>query len=375
MALKEFRQLRRDHRTVAMMVVLPLVLLVVFGYAASFDVSSIRTIVYGPDATVIAAALPTLLDVRETRVAGDRAAATDALRRGEATLAIVSDATGHVQAILVDGADLFGARAALAAMSRAAAAAGAAAGAAGPASGAPAGPMVSLPAPEILFNPDLRTSAVMVPALAGMILIFVGTVATSLGVVRERQAGTLEQLAVMPFRPRDVFIGKVLPYFAVAALDMTVVVLAGLIIFGVPFRGSVLTFALGAGLFLFVTSGIGILISTVSENQGQAIQLAIMTLLPQVLLSGMIFPLDSMAAGVRWIGYLLPLTYFTQISRGVLLRGAPIDALAVPIGALAIMGTLVFGLSIVRFRRDLAPGGRGSGRTEQAQVGPAEPAA
>lgn len=371
MALKEFRQLRRDHRTVAMMVVLPLVLLVVFGYAASFDVSSIRTIVYGPNATVIAAALPTLLDVRETRVTGDRAAATDALRRGEATLAIVSDATGHVGAILVDGADLFGARAAVAAMSGAAAAAGGA----GAAGGASAGPMVSLPAPEILFNPDLRTSAIMVPALAGMILIFVGTVATSLGVVRERQAGTLEQLAVMPFRPRDVFIGKVLPYFAVAALDMTVVVLAGLIIFGVPFRGSVLTFALGAGLFLFVTSGIGILISTVSENQGQAIQLAIMTLLPQILLSGMIFPLDSMAAGVRWIGYLLPLTYFTQISRGVLLRGAPIDALAVPIGALAIMGTLVFGLSIVRFRRDLAPGGRGSARTEQAEMGPAEPAA
>ena len=134
---------------------------------------------------------------------------------------------------------------------------------------------------------------------------------------------------------------------------------AGLVLFDVPFRGSPAVFALGAVLFLFVTLGLGVLISTVSENQGQAIQLAIMVMLPQILLSGMIFPLQAMAAGVRWIGYLLPLTYFIQIARGVMVRGAPAGALALPLGMLAVLGLGVFTLSVVRFRRDLAPAGRG----------------
>jgi ABC-2 type transport system permease protein len=112
-------------------------------------------------------------------------------------------------------------------------------------------------------------------------------------------------------------------------------------------------------LFLFVALGMGVLISTVSENQGQAIQLAIMTLLPQILLSGLIFPLDSVASGVRWIGYLLPLTYFVQIARGVMVRAAPFDSLLVPMGMLLLLGVVVFGLSVLRFSRDLAPAGSG----------------
>jgi ABC-2 type transport system permease protein len=178
---------------------------------------------------------------------------------------------------------------------------------------------------------------------------------TSLGVVRERQAGTLEQLAVMPFRPRDVFFGKIAPYFVVATVDMAVILSVGTLLFDVPFNGSVVVLALGALLFLFVTLGIGVLISSVSENQGQAIQLAIMTLVPQVLLAGMIFPIDSMAVGVRWISYVLPLTYFIEIARGVMLRGAPLDALWEPMVLLAGLGAVVFGLAVVRFRRDLAP--------------------
>ena len=133
-----------------------------------------------------------------------------------------------------------------------------------------------------------------------------------------------------------------------------------------------LTLALGATLFLFVTLGLGVLISTVSQNQGQAIQLAFMTVLPQILLSGLLFPLHSMAAGVRWIGYLLPLTYFIQLSRGVMVRGTPIDALVLPLTMLAVLGVAVFGLSLIRFRRDLAPGGRA--RTEAAEESTTVPA-
>jgi ABC-2 type transport system permease protein len=151
---------------------------------------------------------------------------------------------------------------------------------------------------------------------------------------------------------------------------MVVVVAVGLAVFGVPFNGSVLTFGLGALLFLFVTTGFGILISTLSQNQGQAIQLALMTLLPQFLLSGMVFPLAAIPIGVRWISYLLPLTYFTEISRGVLVRGSPFDALLIPIGALAVMAIVIFGLSILRFRRDLAPSG-----STQRQPATAQPSA
>jgi ABC-2 type transport system permease protein len=106
-----------------------------------------------------------------------------------------------------------------------------------------------------------------------------------------------------------------------------------------------------------VTTGLGILISSVSQNQGQAIQLAFMVLLPQILLSGMIFPLDSIPVGIRWISYLLPLTYFVEIARGVIVRGAPLDAVLVPIAALGVMAVVIFGLSVLRFRRDLSPAG------------------
>ena len=136
---------------------------------------------------------------------------------------------------------------------------------------------------------------------------------------------------------------------------MVVIVAVGMLLFDVPFRGSVAMFALGAVLFLFVTLGIGVLISTVSQTQGQAIQLAMMTMLPQFLLSGLFFPLYSMPWAVRWIGYLLPLTYFIKVARGVMVRGAPIGALWLPLAVLAVMAASCSPLSTLRFRRDLAP--------------------
>jgi ABC-2 type transport system permease protein len=335
MAMKEFRQMRRDRRTLAMMILLPVLLLVVFGYAASFDVDRVKTVVVGPRAEQVATALPDRLDVVRVAPGEGRQAAVEALRDADATVAVVTGDGGQPQ-VLVDGADLFSARAVVTELR-----------------GRP-----GLPTPEVLFNPGLETSAIMVPGLMGVVLVFVGTIATALGVVRERQSGTLEQLAVMPFRARDVLAGKLLPYLGVAVVDLAVIVAVGVLLFDVPFNGSPLVFALGAVEFLFVTVGIGVLISTVSETQGQAIQLAIMTMLPQILLSGLIFPLQAMAPGVRWIGYLLPLTWFVQLARGVMVRGAPLEALLLPLGMLAVLGAVVFGLSIARFRRDLAPAGR-----------------
>ena len=355
MIVKEFRQLRRDRRTLAMMIVLPVLLLVVLGYAASFDVKTITVAVAGPQASAVSAALHAPFEVTVTAPAQGSAWARNQLRDGRTEMAVVTGSAHPL--VLIDGSQLFAARAALTALSgleRAGASGASTSGAS--ASGAPGGSALPVtPTVQVLYNPGLTTSDIMIPGLCGVVLVFVGTIITSLGVVRERQTGTLEQLAVMPLRPRDVFLGKIVPYFLVATVDLGIVLAVGIAIFGVPFRGNPLVFALGALLFLFVTLGSGVLISSVSQNQGQAIQLAMMTLLPQILLSGLIFPLSSIAAGVRWIAYLLPLTYFNIISRGVMLKAQPLSSLWPSFLFLGLLGAVVVTGATLRFRSYLAP--------------------
>lgn len=330
MIVKEFRQMRRDRRTVALMVGLPIMLLIVFGYAARFDVTEIPTAALGPGAETAAANLPDVFEVVLTDPSGGADEARRLLRDSDAAIAVVAGAEIEV---FVDGTELFIAQSAMRRISS----------------------LSVSPEVEVLFNPDLSTSAVMVPALIGLILLFVGTVITSLGVVKEREQGTLEQLAVTPLRPSDVIVGKIAPYFVVAVIDMIVITAVGVLIFDVPFRGSILMFVAFGLLYLFVVLGLGVLISTVSRSQGEAIQLAIMVLLPQVMLSGMIFPLASMAAGVRWIGYLLPLTYFVMGMRGVFLKASSLGSLAFPLLLLGVMAVVIFSFAVLRFRRDLAP--------------------
>ena len=331
MAHKELRQLRRDRRTVALLVVQPVLLLVMFGYAASFDVEVVNTVVVGARAEEVAAQLPELFTVDEVAPSDGRTEALDRLRGGGPTVAIV--ATGRRATALIDGSQLFAARQAASALQRRNAAFDV----------------------EVQFNPDLRTAPVLVPALAGIVLVFVATFATSLGVVRERAAGTLDQLAVMPLRPADVLLGKLAPYVAISLIDLVLVMVVAVRVFDAPFEGSPWVFSLGAVLFLALNLAVGLLVSSVSENQGQAIQLAILTALPQILLSGAIFPLDSMAAGVRWLGYLMPLTWFIEVARGVMLRDAGMADLAVPLVVLAGLALVVFGLAVARTSRDLAP--------------------
>lgn len=338
MIVKEFIELRRDRRTLAMLVLVPLLQLFVFGYAANFDQGKATIILAGPAAAQVQAMVPPTFEVVRVEPDWTRDDAIAALRAAESDTVLL---TGASPQLLVDGSQLFVAQSIRSATRGMDVTLGGA---------LPAGVQV-----EFLFNPDLTTSTFMVPAIMGMIILFVGTVATSLGVVRERQSGTMEQLAVMPLRPVDVYLGKIVPYFVVGCIDVALVVGAGMLAFGVPFNGDPLTFTLGAVEFLFVTLGIGVLISTVSQTQGEAIQLALLTLLPQVLLSGMIFPLAAMPPGVRWVAYLLPLTYFVEIARGVMVRGAPIGSLWFAFVMLGVLGGAAFGLATWRFRRDLAP--------------------
>ena len=342
MILKEFRELRRDRRTLGMLVMMPLLLLVIFGYAANFYVTSVKAAVVGPQASAFVSLLQqqeaTLgkqyFDVTIVSPTDTQADAETLLRDNTVDVAFVTGETPVTA--LVDGSNLFAAQSIVSVLNRA---------------------------------------GVMVPAIIGLILTFIGTIITSIGLVKERESGTLEQLAVMPIRPSTVIVGKITPYFILASLDMIVITVLGMVLFGVPFNGNPLAFALGAGLFLFVVLGLGVFISTISQTTGQAIQTAFFFLLPQILLSGMIFPLDAMAAGVRWIGYLLPLTYFTMISQGIMLRGASVASLWLPYVVLTVMAVVVFTGATLRFRRDLAPGRRHGRRSSLETQSPSVPEA
>ena len=332
MIVKEFRELVRDRRTLAMLIVMPLLLLIIFGYAANFYVESVEAAVVGPQATQAAAALPPFIEVTVVEPTDGRVEAEQLLSDNDVDVAFVSGSVPLVA--LIDGSNLFAAQSIVAVLNK-------------------AGASVET---EVLYNPELTTSWVMIPAIIGLILTFIGTIITAIGLVRERETGTLEQLAVMPIKPSTVILGKVTPYFLLASLDMLIVTTLGVLLFDVPFNGSPLAFALGAALFLITVLGIGVFISTISQTTGQAIQAAFMVMMPQILLSGMIFPLDAMAAGVRWIGYMLPLTYFTMISQGVMLRGASVQSLWPAYLMLTLMALFVFTGATARFRRDLAPG-------------------
>jgi ABC-2 type transport system permease protein len=329
MILKEFRQMRRDRRTLALMFGVPILMLTMFGYAARFDVTKIPTAIVGQVPPGGEAGLGAGFDIVQRQPGGDLASARRLLRDSKAHVALVTGADRTD--VLIDGVELFSAQSALRRLG-------------------------NLPRArvEILYNPKLSTAVVMVPSITGFILLFVGLFITSLGVVREREQGTFEQFAVMPLRPVDVIVGKIAPYFAVAALNLVVCVVAGALVFGVPFRGSLLLVAVFGVVYLFAVQGFGVLVSTASRSQGEAVQLAILIILPQVMVSGMIFPVSAMPAVLRWIGALMPLTYFIIGMRSIMLKAAPLPALWFPLGMLVALAAAVFFLSLFLFRRELA---------------------
>lgn len=382
--VKEFRELARDRRTLAMLIALPVLLLVIFGYAANFTVDKISVIAVGPHAESLVEELQgydvAVDDLTITRV--DPALTADdaegILRNQEADAVVVANnATPDAplldrMRVFVDGSSLFTAQSAQGvfmqlvaedAQDRIASVQSsieAALSSPNPQAGLPE---ISAPTlnPEglvtVLFNPDLTTSWVMIPGLIGLILLFIGALITSIGLVRERETGTLEQLAVMPLRPSSIIMGKIVPYFLLAIIDMAVVTVLGVWLFKVPFAGSVWLFALASVVFLFVVLGIGVMISSVSQSTGQAIQMAILFIVPQILLSGLIFSLGAMPIGVRWIGYILPLTWFREISQGVMIRGADLTTLWLPFVILTVIAIVAFGAATARMRHSLTHGG------------------
>jgi ABC-2 type transport system permease protein len=193
----------------------------------------------------------------------------------------------------------------------------------------------------------------MIPGLLGLILQFQTLLLTAFAVVRERERGTLEQLVVTPIKPWELMLGKILPYVAVAFANVLLASAIGRFWFGVEFEGNFLLLLLLAAFFVLSSLGLGLLISTVSQTQTQAMQMALFVMLPSIILSGFVFPREAMPAFIRDLGFLIPLTYFLRILRGIILKGVGVEVLWPEVLALLAFGLLVFGLSANRFRKTM----------------------
>jgi ABC-2 type transport system permease protein len=335
---KEFVQIRRDRRTLGLIMFVPVTLMVIFGYAASFDVQHVRVEFIGNESAAVRAALgsQSAFEVA-TKVAPDAATARDDIKHGRTTVAITIDSTGRPAAVMIDGSGLLEAmtvQRSLAALQIRS-------------SGQTPVPV------DVLYNPSLKSANFMVPGLVGQIMVQVAMVLTAVGIVRERERGTIEQLMITPISKLELMVGKTIPYLAIAFVDLTVVILLGRVLFGVPVRGSLVLLVVESLLFLTASMGVGLLISTAAQTQQQAMQMAVFIQLPQMLLSGLVFPIASMPWGVRWISYLFPLTYFLPITRGIFLKGIGIGDLWPQTLVLVVMAVLFMSLAAIRFKKTL----------------------
>jgi len=366
---KEFSQTLRDRTTLGIMLTMPLLQLILFGYAINTNVSHIPTVVadqsldHASQAYLDAMVNSGYFNIVES--ASDQIGATQAIDAGTARVGIVipPDFAAHVQRgdaqvlILVDGSDLFTSQSA-----------NAFAGIIGQEYAikivldqvAKAGTLASaivFPAVNallrVLYNPDMKDLWFIIPGMAAMLLQTQSLVLTAAAVVREREVGTIEQILVTPIRPIELMIGKIVPYVIIAMLNMLTVIGIGVFWFGVPFQGSFWLFISLSLMYVFSGLGLGLLISSISQNQRQAQQLMMLFMMVSLLLGGFIFPRYTMPAVVRVIGNLFPITYFVPIARGIITKGIGFSNLTGPVLALAVYILVVISLAAFTFRKRL----------------------
>ncbi len=363
--LKEFLQLKRDRITFAMIIVIPIVQLTLFGFAINTDPKQLPTAVILGDQSVFTRSFVAAMknsdyfNVVETlpdEEAGRRALAqgrvqfvlnvpvnfSRRLLRGERPSLLVEadatdpSATGSALAALpvlvqsVSGKDLTGPLAHL--------------------NGAPAAFDVQV---HRLYNPEGITQYNIVPGLMGAILTMTMVMMTGLAVTRERERGTMENLLATPVLPVEVMTGKIVPYVAIGLVQSSIILAAARLIFHVPFAGSLLAIYLAALLFIAANLTVGVTLSSIARNQLQAMQLAMFYFLPNLLLSGFMFPFAGMPAWARFIGDLLPLTYFNRLIRGILLKGNGWVDLWQSVWPMALFMVIVMGIALRFYRRTL----------------------
>lgn len=361
MLWKEFVQMRRDRMTLGLMLAIPAMQLVLFGFAIRTEVRDVPTVLLDEARSSESRALAAVLEnTGNFRLVGS-VDGRDALRaeiesgRAQAALVIPPDYTEDVKRgrtasaqVIVDAADPMSSSAAL---SGAALAAQARSQALSGRRAAPPPPLEVRVRPW--YNPALRSEVYIVPGLIGVLLSLTMILITSLSITRERERGTLEQLVVTPIDKTSMMLGKIIPFVLVGYVQMTVVLLLGRFLFGVPVRGSLLVLYAITFAFMMASLGLGLFVSTVARTQAQAMQLGFMLLLPNILLSGFMFPREAMPAPIRWASTLLPLTHYLQVLRGVLLRDAALPGLLPDAAVLLLMAAVIVGLSVSRFSKTI----------------------
>ncbi|MGN7725899.1 ABC transporter permease [Luteimonas sp. 22616] len=356
--VKELRQLRRDRVTLAMILGIPVMQLVLFGYAINLNLRGLDTGISDQANTAASRAL--VMDMVATGVITPTLSATspqqlmEALRRGEISVGVVIppdferrrfDGREAVQ-VLVDGSDTVVQSAAIQLAqlpldTRPTSNAKSERGGIGQVS------VVSF------YNPERRSAVNIVPGLIGVILTMTMVLFTAVAIVRERERGNMELLIATPLSRSELMIGKVLPYIAIGLLQTTVVLALGMWLFDVPVRGSVLDVYVAASLLIVANLTLGLLISTRAQSQFQAMQMTFFVFLPSILLSGFMFPFAGMPRVVQWLAEVLPLTHFLRLIRGVMLRGAGLMELWPEVAALLAFTTVMMAAAILRFRKRL----------------------
>jgi len=367
-AWKELVQLRRDRMTVGMMVGIPLIQLLLFGYAINTDVRHMPTVVFDQDHSAASRSIVRALEVTGYYDIIGQVRGYDeisrALRMGKARVAIVippgydADLAAGRPAklqLVVDGSDpqtvgsatntagsLVAARASQLLIGRLARSGG----------GSAAFVPITIE-PTTWYNPELRTATYVVPGLVGVILTMTMVMLTAMALVRERERGTLEQLIVSPIRPVELVVGKIAPYVLLGYVQMTLVLLAGRVVFGVPIVGSIGLLYAMSFVFISANLALGLFLSTLAKTQQQAMQMSFFIFLPNVLLSGFMFPFEGMPRFAQYLSQALPLTHYLRIVRGITLKGAAYpdvrDELVWLAGILLVLVTV----ASLRFRKKL----------------------
>ena len=359
--VKEFLHIKRDPFTLIITIIIPVFQLMVFGYAIDMDVKDIPTVVYDCDRTqesrefLQSMANTRYFHIKEYVLSDHELHQAIVSGRARVGIKVPPDFSANMMGrrrtsvqLLIDGSDsTVGAQATNIAnaiglwqsMNRS-----------GRAS------LETMPLEvrsRTLFNPDLKSANFFVPGLVGLIMQIVSVFLTAFAIVRERERGNLEQLLVTPLSRSGFMLGKLIPYGALAFLEICIVLTIMRFVFGVHISGSLVLLLTMCFLFLFTGLGLGILVSTVAQNQAQAMQMAFLIMLPSVMLSGFVFPRESMPTIIYYITFFIPLTYFIEILRGIIIRGAGFADIWNEAAILAFYGLAVLTLSTLRFRKKL----------------------
>jgi ABC-2 type transport system permease protein len=355
---KEIRHVVRDPATLALAIAMPLMQLLLFGYAINMKVEHIRSAYYSEDRGRLAEQVIDQLKASRgfdvVSVAPSRDALMQEIVAGKVHVgfAFPEDFSADVlrgkpstMQVLIDGSD---SSIAQSAYSSAAQIGSAISSRLRAVKGVP--PLIDV-RPRMLFNPTLRSANFLVPGLIGLVMQNITIMLTALAIVGERERGTLDQILVTPIGTTALMFGKLVPYGIVGFLDFLLVLAAMHWVFAVPIAGNLLLLLLLGSGFLATALGLGLLISTFARSQMQAMLMAIFILLPSVLLSGMLFERELMPAPIQPVSYALPLTYFLEILRGIIVRGAGLSDLWFPALATVGFGIVVLGLASIRFAR------------------------